>query len=66
MPCHLSPLQNISENSMSMPHHLMSRHLSPLKNNSANLRKSPHATSPFSIEKIILKNQVVCRITFLY
>jgi hypothetical protein len=55
MTCHLSPLQNISENSMSMPHHLMPRHLSPLKNNSANLRKSSHATSPFSIEKIILK-----------
>ncbi len=49
-----------------MPHHLMPHHLSPLKNNFENFRKSPHATSPFSIEKIILKIQVVRHITFLF
>jgi hypothetical protein len=38
----------------------MPRHLSPLKNNSKN---SSHATSPFSIEKIILKIQGACHVT---
>jgi hypothetical protein len=28
VPCHLSPLKNISEKSRSMPHHIMSCHLS--------------------------------------
>jgi hypothetical protein len=51
MPCHLSSLKNIFENSKIMPHHLMSRHLAPLKNSSKNSRNTPHATPPFSIEK---------------
>jgi hypothetical protein len=50
MPCHLSPLKNISKNSSSIPHHLMPRHLSPLKNNSRNLRKSPHASHLFPLK----------------
>jgi hypothetical protein len=46
MPCHLSPLKNISKNSSSMPHHTFS-----LKNKFKYSGKLPHMTSPFSIEK---------------
>jgi hypothetical protein len=39
---HLSLLKNNSENTRSMPRHLMSRHISPLKNNSRNSIKMYH------------------------
>jgi hypothetical protein len=50
IPCHLSLLKNIYENSRSMPHYLMPHHLSLLKNNCKNSIKSPLITSHFSLK----------------
>jgi hypothetical protein len=43
-------LENNSENSRSMPCHLMPHHISPFKNNSKISRKPSHPTSHFSIK----------------